>query len=353
MFNRSMPVRRLGLTLAALIVGFSGSALAAPMRQDHVSLTTDVNVPLYYWSDSEARTRGIVLAIHGVTLYARRFNKVANELASNGYPVYAMDIRGFGSWQTENEKFGGDNKIHYTQSENDLTALLIALRRLYPDKRIFVMGESLGANLAVRLASTRPELIDGIILASPCVKRIWRINPRVALDTGKGLMRPWKEFSLTPHIEPYLSEDKRVTEEYLNDPEINKELTPADLIKSVKTNTLALKLIDKMPQDMPVLVIAGKKDKIYKARAIPKFMKQLPTRDKTVHILDDAGHLLLEHDFVQPQVMAKIENWLSVQEKRKLKEGAIAENDPKSRPDFAAPSTGGGGTNSQLIPKTR
>ena len=328
------------------------AAPAEPTRDDDASLGKELNLPIYFWNDEAVKRKGVILAVHGVTLHGRRFDSVAMKLAADGYSVYALDLRGYGRWRKENEKFNGDNKIHYTQSQGDIVEVLGTLKKMYTDVPVYMMGESLGANLAVWVASTHPDLVDGVILSSPCVKRIVRVNGRVIVDSTKGLFRPYKPFGLEAHIKPYLSEDPRVTEEYLKDPDIDLDLSPADLIKSVKTNALSIAHTKKIPEDMPILMLAGEQDKIYKAKAIPKFAKGIPSREQTIYMFENKGHLLLEHNFVEPDIFARMENWLDEQHKRDSKKGEIAEHDSKKDQAVfsdANQSTGCSGGNASLL----
>jgi alpha-beta hydrolase superfamily lysophospholipase len=334
----------LSILITAAAAVSSPAAYAEPVRDDNASLAKELKLPIYHWSDSAVKTKGIILAIHGVTLHARRFDSVAMKLAADGYSVFGLDLRGFGAWRKENEKFNGDDKIHYTQSQGDIIEVLSTLKKMYGDLPIYMMGESLGANLSVWVASTQPELIDGIILSSPCVKRIIRVNKRVLIDSTKSFFRPYKPFGLEAHIKPYLSEDPRVTAEYLSDPDIDMDLSAADLIKSVKTNTLSIANTKKIPDDMPILMLAGEQDKIYKAKAIPKFAKNIPSREQTIYMFENKGHLLLEHNFVEPDVMARMENWLDQQQKRPGKSGEIAEHNSPAVFDTEKSTRGSGGT---------
>lgn len=332
MLNRSNRLKRvvvlnqLAVLFAASTLCLSASAVQAePIREEQVDLGQKVDVPLLHWTDQSVPTKAVIFAIHGVTLYANRFDYIANQLAKQGYQVYAIDLRGYGRWRTEKEKFSGDGKIHYTEAQKDLVSVLKAVKSKHSDLPVYLMGESLGANMAVWVASTNPELANGLILSSPCIKRIVHITPRVFIDAPKGFVRPYHEMSLRPHIEPYLSEDPRVTKQYLDDPSIYKNLSPADLIKSVKTNALSLQQTAKIPEDMPVLIIAGKRDKIYSAKAIPNFVKKLPCKDKQVHILENKGHLLIEHEFVSPDVMAHIDGWLVERDNKRAMQSVHAE----------------------------
>lgn len=292
---------------------------AEPVRQDYASIGKDLNVPIYFWNDeNKTAKKGVILAIHGVTLYAKRFDVIAKRFAEQGYLVYAVDLRGFGSWRTDTSKFGGDPRIHYTQSRSDLLDVLTALRAKYPNYPIYALGESLGANLAVWVASTQPRLVDGIVLASPCVKRLARYNGAVLKTFAKGILHPYRELPLEPHIKPFLSDDQRVTDDYMKDPNIYRDLSPADMIKSVKTNTIAIQHTKKIPVGMPILIIAGKNDQIYRSTAIKAFAKKIPAQDKSVFILEDKGHLLLEHAFLDPKVLQPLDEWLQKREERFL-----------------------------------
>ncbi|MBX9666645.1 MAG: lysophospholipase [Candidatus Obscuribacterales bacterium] len=311
--------KRAFLSALAMVFSIQLAAIAEPVRQDYASIGKDLNVPIYFWNDEKVATKkGVIVAIHGVTLYAKRFDVLAKRLAEQGYLVYAADLRGFGSWRTETSKFGGDSKIHYNQSESDLLDVLKALKSKYSNYPVYALGESLGANMAVWVASTEPQLVNGIILASPCVKRRARYNGAVLKTFAKGIFHPYKELSLEPHIKPFLSDDQRVTDEYMKDPNIYRDLSPADLIKSVKTNKLTIQKPKKIPAGMPILIIAGRNDQIYRSTAIMAFVKKIPAQDKSVFILEDKGHLLLEHAFLDPKVLQPLDDWLQKREQRIL-----------------------------------
>lgn len=78
----------------------------------------------------------------------------------------------------------------------------------------------------------------------------------------------------------------------------------------MKTNTLSLLTKQRIPADMPVLVVAGKIDKIYRASAIPAFVDGMGSRKRTVEIIPNRGHLLLESVYVKPEVVGIIDKWL-------------------------------------------
>ena len=292
---------------------FAQGVKAEVVQIQQSTVGQDLKLPVMEWKDDAVPTKAIIFGIHGATLYSGTFDHFARHLASEGYHVYALDMRGYGRWQHENDKFGGDSLIHYTQSKEDMAEVLGMLRRIHPHEKIFCMGESLGSNMALWLLSNKPELADGAILSSPCIKKAMHPRPRLVVDLVKGWKDPYKKHDLEPHIAPYLSEDPTVTEHYMKDPMINRKLSAADLIKSMRTNSDALKGAEKIPADMPLLVVAGAKDQIYHADGIEPFMKTTGSQKQTIFISPDKGHLLLETTHTDPKIMSEIDSWLGKQ----------------------------------------
>jgi alpha-beta hydrolase superfamily lysophospholipase len=306
----------LSLLLASLLgTSIATSWLSAAASEVVCDLETalghSLNLPIYCWKDNTQPMKAIILAIHGATLHAATFDETAKHLAAKGYVVYATDMRGFGRWQAESETFNADNGIHYSQSKQDLLLILNQLRQDYPRTKIFPMGESVGANLAIWIASNEPKFIDGAIISSPCIKSIMHPSAKMAVGITKMFFSPNKKYALKPHIQPYLSDDTRVTDAYMNDPRIMKDLTSVELIKSMKTNKQALSGVKDIPAQLPLLIMAGGKDEIYSSKAVPDMANAMGSRFKTVVIEPSKGHLLLETKFVEPAVLTLIDDWLA------------------------------------------
>lgn len=305
---------KLAAAFTVMLTAISGiAAQAAPVCQVNGGLAKELNLPVYEWSDPAKPCKGTIVAVHGLTFYAAAFDDVATHLANNGYRFIAMDMRGFGRWRDQYEKFNGDDLIHFTQSRDDLLLLVQTLRKEDPDSRIFAMGESLGANMALHMVTDHPELCNGLILGSPCYKSRIHPKPRWVVDFVKGAQHPNKRLNLTPYITPYLSNNRALTSECLKDHRICRNLSPVELIKAQKTNEQAITNVDKLPAGFPVLVIAGAKDGVFKTSSLPELLKKFGTKDMSVNILPDKGHLLLEHQSVQTEISSLLDKWLTDQ----------------------------------------
>ena len=284
---------------------------AAAVCENDSDIGHQLNLPVYRWHDDARPTNGYIVAVHGLTFYASAFDNLGKDMASKGFQFYAADMRGFGRWKTENVKYGGDDQIHFSQSEEDIKNVCQALRQKHPGEKVYILGESLGANLAFWLASNHPELCDGVIVSAPCFETDMHPSPRWAVDFVKGISHPNKPMDLTPYITPYLSNDRKLTDACLKDTKICRRLSPVELFKAGRTNKEALVNLKSIPEQMPVLVLAGKVDKVMHTSAIPKALPKIGSKQISVHILADRGHLLLEHQTVDGKITGIIDHWLA------------------------------------------
>ena len=91
-----------------------------------------------------AAPRACVVLLHGVGEYALRHNRLAVYLMREGISVYAMDLPGHGRSPGRRGHIGGTDAIM-----RDINVLIAYARRHCPDVPFFVMGHSMGGNLAL------------------------------------------------------------------------------------------------------------------------------------------------------------------------------------------------------------
>jgi len=305
----------LSIFITALCTGLigmqAGPALAETQFKNQSQLGTELNLPVHQWSDPDKATRGVVVLVQALIFDGKAFDAFARHLSDQGYVVYSQDFRGYGDWLTAPDAFGADRAMHFTQSKNDLTKILQTLRQKYPTQKIFCIGESLGANVAIWEASTEPDLLDGVVACGLANKHV-RLRPKFhwAITVTKGLSGPKKPFDLKPYMKGVLTEDKSVTAAMLNDKETTTAISPTDLIKANITNTISLKELEKIPPSLPILLVSGAKDRVQRADSLEEVMSRIGSGDKKLMVLKDKGHLLLEHRPVDIQVSQLIDNWL-------------------------------------------
>ena len=305
--------KKLITSALAILLLTSLPASASPVRNDESAIGQKLNLPVCQWIDPAIPHKGVVVGVHGLTFYARAFDDVARHLAERGYTFYAADLRGFGRWRKEAQKYNGDAKIHFSQSQVDLLEVLKQVREENPNEKVFCFGESLGANYALWVASTNPTLIDGAIVGSPCVKTCVHPRLRWGIDFLQGLLHPKSPLDLEPYINPYLSDDKSVTRSCLKDPDICRGLSPVDLVKTSITNKNTVENVASIPADMPILIVAGSKDKVFKTKSLKDFVPLLGSKQVDCRIFKGRGHLLFEHQPVNSEIVGVLDSWLDKQ----------------------------------------
>ena len=115
--------------------------------------------------------RGVILALHSFGDHAAAFNLAAPALAEAGYSVYAFDQAGFGT-RNLNDRWAGEARL-----VDDAAGLARQLAERYPDRPLYLLGESLGGAVAMLMAARPPDLpVDGLILAAPAVREGIRLR---------------------------------------------------------------------------------------------------------------------------------------------------------------------------------
>lgn len=291
---------------ALWVSGYSASA--CPASSNFRRGEDGSNQPVYIWQDKANPPRAIVLAVHGLTMHGGVYEVLADNLVKSGFLVAAPDLRGYGRWAlTATTKIKAE--ADYDKSYEDLVSLGRSLKAQYPGLPLFVVGESLGADLAIELAATEKNLVDGLVLSSPAVKH-HNFCGSLLLETPAFLRNPARQIDLTPYIRRFASNDQRITQGALADPLVRKTLSPWELLRSTQAMKRTLAYADKIPPTVPVLIIQGSADRVVRSNAVVKLLAHLPSKDQTVRWFTNRGHLLLETAYIYPDTMQIVSGWL-------------------------------------------
>lgn len=279
-------------------------------RDDHGVVCRELKLPIYEWADKSKNKQGVVIAIHGLMKHGGAYDRLGGYLADKGFVVVAQDLRGYGRWRDDTAMFKGGENVSYEKSYEDLVNLAARMRSLHPNQPMFCIGESLGADLALHLASVRPDLTDGLVLSSPAIQHHHSLRKQMWVDAAKFCTNPGREFNMDPYIKTYTSDDPRITDEALKDPLTRRSLSLKALLGSRKTMKETLAYVRNIPPHIPVLIIQGSADKIIKAQGIVELMTNLKSKDQTVRWLDSRGHVLLETSYINDNTLDTISGWL-------------------------------------------
>ena len=315
MLTRPYHIRVPGLLL--LLLAIATVACTTPQYQDQAGerhkpvLTRDYAVmedgyrlPLASWLPDD-RVEAVVLALHGFNDYKNAFSNVGKYLSSHGIATYAYDQRGFGG-TVQAGVWPGSGRLR-----QDGLAMTRLLRKRYPDIPLYLVGESMGGAVVIRMMTgTPPPPADGVILLAPAVWGRDTMNPfyRGALwiaahtfpaktATGKGL-----------DIKP--SDNIEMLRALGQDPLVIKE-TRFDALYGL-TNLMG-EALEGVPQlGSRTLILYGERDEIIPDKATCRMLAYLPEQAPGVQraVIYPDGYHMLTRDLQAPVVLADINAWI-------------------------------------------
>jgi alpha-beta hydrolase superfamily lysophospholipase len=265
--------------------------------------SSKLKVPYRSWIPIQ-KPREVLLCVHGLGFSSASYGEFGRVMASRGYAVYAIDVRGFGEWMNRRE-----DRVNFEGCLSDIEAALKTLRANYPGTKIDLIGESMGGAIALAAASRNPQLVDGIISSVPSSDRYAKMSSTLIVG-AKYLTNKDKPMNIAPEVIERATENKALQKKMEANPTNRMQLTPKELKQFnefMKGNYDAAALIEKTP----VLLMAGFKDKLVKPEGTIELFNSISTTDKLLLVVGDGEHLLLEENQLTEQLTDLVITWLN------------------------------------------
>ena len=305
---RKFKFRIFAVIFAAFLISlFSNSrAIAEIIHDDADDLSQASTLPIHQWRDDSVSPKAVLIAIHGLTLHGTLFDSYARHLAANGVIVIAPDLRGYGDWFESNERA----TISYSDSEQDLDKLVVALHKRYKHLPLFCSGESLGGAMTIRLAAANPAWFDGLILSAPAIRLSHHVPMQTLLSSIVALVKPKHRVNLSPYLQQCAPDEQQNNWEACNDTLVRSRLSLAELRLSCSFIDATAGFVGQIPSTMPVLVLQGKEDRVLDPNGLKLLEKNLHSVDQTVQIFEHRGHILLERKDIADETVQAVSCWL-------------------------------------------
>ncbi len=253
---------------------------------------------------SPAPAKIVVVCIHGLGLCARAYKPLAMDLSAAGIDGYGVNVRGFGPDRDKPERA----KLNCVDSVADVTKLLSNIHRERPDYKVFLVGESMGGALAIRIAAENPGLIDGVVCSAPAWKLLKMRQTAVKGVFELFLFRGSDPGPAGRAVIHQATTDPELAEHWLADPSHKLKLTFKEATSFLafisKTDSYAKQL------RKPVLVVQGLNDHLVSPKAVAKLVRDIPSDNKTFLIDGKGEHLILEEGKFSPPLVQKLINWI-------------------------------------------
>ncbi|MBI4532961.1 MAG: alpha/beta fold hydrolase [Candidatus Melainabacteria bacterium] len=297
--------------LGGTTVGNAGSVTDEGKRKDSTDRqpstkkkTIRGDAPCLSWVEPQVIPRAVILCVHGLGLHSGSYEQFGKKMASLGFPTYAIDVRGFGSWM----KAKGHQKVNFDACLNDVKTTLQAVRKANPGLSVFLLGESMGGAIALQATALNGELVDGLISAVPAADRFQqkKTDLKVALHLLTGFNRP---FDVGTQVIKQATKDPMLRAEWKDDPLDRLKLSARELIqfqRFMNQNHDHAKEI----KNTPVLIVQGSKDKLVKPEGTIELFEELATADKQLELVSNAEHLIFEEGQFSDETLDVVVAWI-------------------------------------------
>ena len=224
--------------------------------------------------------KAIVQIVHGMAEYAKRYDRFASFLNSNGYSVYADDHRGHGATIEKGEIPGDIGEDGFNLMVEDEKVLSDHIREKHPGKKLFLFGHSMGSFISQAYFQRYPDYADGIILSGSSafqgnILYIGRFIAKIIMnlsstpkpsnllnfmsfaDYNKKYKKRYTKFD-------WLSRDKNEVQKYIDDP-LCGVVFPARFFYYFfdgLINIHKLRKQETVSGNFPILIISGDKDPV-------------------------------------------------------------------------------------------
>ncbi|MDV3244580.1 MAG: alpha/beta hydrolase [Nitrososphaerales archaeon] len=261
--------------------------------QDHFRMTDGFGLFYRHWKTT-GEVKRIVVCIHGIGEHSGFFRFVAQDLASDGAEVFAIDLRGFGNSREEGLPIGDTSNIK--KYLHDVEEVITYIRGRHPGKKLFLIGHSMGGLHALWYAANNPSSPDGLILAGSSVDlfgiRAERPSARLLIRAVFQIL-----FARRAMLDMYGSGSERFrrsqefdayTEYLINDPLSTGKFTWRYLLGIGPLVRKALKNASRTY--VPAFIIQGEADGMVGPTGARKVFEELASKDKILRTFADADH---------------------------------------------------------------
>lgn len=264
------------------------------------------HTPLFYRHYALDNPKATVLIIHGFGEHSGRYSHVIDQLLSEQFEVFSIDLRGHGY-----SKGSRGDIVQFRNYEDDAeTALKFAQSTQKHQRKFFIVAHSMGALVALSLMARTSIKIDGLVLSSPLLALSLPV-PWYKKYFGALASCLMPKLPLKSHIEGrHLSSDNRFASAYDNDPLILKSLSMRAFTQILRKLDTTKNLATTMK--CPFLIQVAGQDMVVDSNAALAWFKSVQSLapDRTLKIYPSFLHEIYNESLRDEPINDAI-NWLN------------------------------------------
>ncbi len=285
------------------------------------------------WIPDSGEYKAILQITHGMVEYKERYEAFAEFLTQNGYMVVIHDHLGHGESVNSPKDWGYMAENPSDTLVEDMNTLRVLTQQDNPGVPYFMLGHSMGSYMLRKyLAKYGKGLAGAIVMGTGCVNDAatktalaltnflakihgWHYTSAFVEKLTFG--KPYKRYDVTGKNAEisWLTKDTDIVKAYYSNPKCTFKFTLnayKGLFEAVYFDNQK-KNIDKIPKDLPVLIISGKDDPVGDlgagvVKVYHKF-KQAGIKDVKCRLYENDRHEIL-NELDKQQVYDDILKWL-------------------------------------------
>jgi len=227
----------------------------------------------------------VVMIIHGFTSSPYRLHFIADILASQGYDVDTILLAGHG---------GGLENLRQSTAQEWLGAAEMALQaHLKKYKKIYILGYSFGANLAIHLGVHYPQIKAIVALGIPIT---------LYKEKTIRIFLPWAKI-FWKHYKKKWIEKEQISSLYERGHHIYIPIKSLVELRNF-IHTCTKKDIPRLK--IPILIIHSRQDKVSNPVSSHYLYDHLNVSDKNIYIMNQGDHQLengVRKDFIAKKIL--------------------------------------------------
>lgn len=272
--------------------------------------------PVMSWMP-DVKPKGVLVCVHGLGLHKGTYAPFGERMAKAGYAIYAMDVRGFGEFQ----QLPGDRKCDFAKCMDDVRDALKLVHEMHKDVPVYVLGESMGGAIAMRITEEHPELVDGLISSVPGAKR--KNAGGMTMKVGMKLLTGGTnaEINVGESVVKQSTKKEELRKAWSEDQLARLTLTTGELMQFQHFMNENEKYAGKITKT-PVLMVQGAQDELVKQSDNQAILDRIGCPDKVLVFVANGEHLIFEEGQFDESDVALVLQWLDAPSpKRKRIEG--------------------------------
>lgn len=223
--------------------------------------------------------KAVIALHHGMAEHQQRYIDFIEYLVSKGYAVFMHDMANHGRSNQKKDELGYfGEKDGYSALIQDYKTIVVTAKSKYPDKKLVIMGHSMGSFIARCFDGRYPELSDcSIYIGTGGPNPAAGIGDKLSLAVAKAKGKKHKSSFLDKMTFgtynnkfekrttfDWLTRDNDIVDKYINDPLCGFLFTVQGMNDLVKLNIEANsdKCFSSVRKNLPVLVVSGEMDPV-------------------------------------------------------------------------------------------